>query len=139
MVCHYTFKQVQRTKNTIYLYKADSTCQWLERWTYAVTPSNGSLLPDHKEIVESKTLTIESNAEDSHADCTLPSDAPTSDSNCNSHDEIKKLEDGFGTAAIPKEEPEMKLAENGIHACELEEEQSNLSPKIEIIHEKLIL
>ena len=72
MVCHYTFKQVQRTKNTIYLYKADSTCQWLERWTYTVTPSNGSLLPDQKEIIESKTLTIESNAEDSHADCTQP-------------------------------------------------------------------
>jgi hypothetical protein len=117
-------------------YKPDSTWQWLERWTYTVTPSNGSELPDQKEIIESETHTIESNAEDSHADCTLPSDAPNSNSNCKSHDQIEKLEDGFGTAAIPKEELEMKLAENGIHACEEStEEQSNLSPKIEIKHE----
>jgi Protein of unknown function (DUF4005) len=104
-------------------YKPDSTWEWLERWTYTVTLSNASQLHDQKEIIESKMGTIESNsnAEDTH-DCTALSDAPRSSSNFESHDQIEK----------PEEELKIKLTENGVHACELNEENSNLFPKLEI-------
>lgn len=112
-------------------YKPDSTWQWLERWTYTVTLSNGSQLPDQKEIIESKMGTIESNVEDSYADCTVLSDAPNSTSNFESNDQIKKPEDDLGTAAMSEGELKKKLTENGVHASELNEENSDVFPKLE--------
>ncbi|KAJ3690583.1 hypothetical protein LUZ61_019747 [Rhynchospora tenuis] len=116
-------------------YKPDCTWQWLERWTYTITPSGGSQLPDQKEIIESETVITESNAVDSHADCSLPLDPPNSNSYFNSNDQIEAPEDDLSTAAMPKEELEMKLVENGVHACDLEEENSDLSPNLEIKHD----
>ncbi|KAJ1693248.1 hypothetical protein LUZ63_009946 [Rhynchospora breviuscula] len=113
-------------------YKPDYTWQWLERWTYTITPSSGSQLPDQKEIIESETVITESNAVDSQTDCSLPSDAPNSNSYFNSNDQIEALEDDLSAAAMPKEELEMKLVENGVHACDLEEENSDLSPNLEV-------
>ncbi|KAJ4774711.1 Protein IQ-DOMAIN 32 [Rhynchospora pubera] len=113
-------------------YKPDCTWQWLERWTYTITPSSGLQLPDQKEIIESETVITESNAVDSHADCSLPSDAPNSNSYFNSNDQIEAPEDDLSAAVMPKEELEMKLVENGVHACDLEEENSDLSPKFDV-------
>ncbi|KAJ4783927.1 Protein IQ-DOMAIN 32 [Rhynchospora pubera] len=113
-------------------YKPDCTWQWLERWTYTITPSSGLQLPDQKEIIESETVITESNAVDSHADCSLPSDAPNSNSYFNSNDQIEAPEDDLSAAVMPKEDLEMKLVENGIHACDLEEENSDLSPNFDV-------
>jgi Protein of unknown function (DUF4005) len=112
-------------------YKPDSTWEWLERWTYTVTLSNASQLPDQKEIIEPKMDTIESNTEDSY-DCTVLSDAPHLSSNFDSRDQIEKPEDYLGAAVMPEEELKIKLSENGVHACELNEE-----PKLEIKPENI--